>query len=41
MLDIVNATHKASPNDIKFRQTLTAIIEEFFEQNNVSCPEKR
>ena len=34
MLDIVNATHKASPNDIKFRQTLTAIIEEFFEQNN-------
>jgi len=33
-LDITNAKHKASPNDIKFRQTLVAIIEEFFEKNN-------
>ncbi len=33
-IDIVNATNKPSPNDAKFRQTLMAIIEEFFEQNN-------
>ena len=34
VLDITNAKHKNSPNDIKFRQTLVAIIEEFFEKNN-------
>ena len=33
-LDIINAGHKPSPNDPKFRQTLIAIIEEFFEKNN-------
>ena len=33
-LGIVNASHKPSPGDAKFRLTLMAIIEEFFEQNN-------
>ena len=33
-LNIINATHRSSPNDSKFRLTLLAIIEEFFEQNN-------
>ena len=34
VLNIINATHRPSPNDAKFRLTLLAIIEEFFEQNN-------
>ena len=33
-LDIINVWHKPSPGDPKFRQTLMAIIEEFFRQNN-------
>ena len=33
-LDIINATHRPSPSDPKFRLTLLAIIVEFFEQNN-------
>ena len=33
-LDITNAVCKSSPNDPKFRKTLIAIIEEFFDKNN-------
>lgn len=33
-LDIINVWHQPSPGDPKFRQTLTAIVEEFFRQNN-------
>ena len=33
-LDIINIWGKTSPGDAKFRQTLMAIIEEFFRQNN-------
>lgn len=33
-LDIVNVWHRPSPGDPKFRQTLMAIVEEFFRQNN-------
>lgn len=33
-LDITNREHKRSPLDPKFKLTLIAIIEEFFEQNN-------
>jgi hypothetical protein len=33
-LDIVNASGKPSPSDSKFRDTLIAIIVEFFEVNN-------
>ena len=32
--DINNKNHKPSPNDRKLRDTILAIIEEFFEQNN-------
>ena len=32
-IDIVNRQHIASPVDLKLRQTITAIIEEFFEVN--------
>jgi hypothetical protein len=33
-LDITNREHKRSPLDPKFKLTLIAIIEEFFDQNN-------
>ena len=33
-LDIINVWHQPSPGDPKFRQTLMAIVEEFFRQNN-------
>lgn len=33
-LDIINVWNQPSPGDPKFRQTLTAIVEEFFRQNN-------
>ena len=33
-LDITNREHKRSPLDTKFRMTLIAIVEEFFERNN-------
>lgn len=33
-LDITNREHKRSPLDPKFRLTLIAIVEEFFEKNN-------
>ena len=33
-LDITNREHKRSPLDPKFRLTLIAIVEEFFERNN-------
>ena len=33
-LDIVNVWHQPSPGDPKFRQTLMAIVEEFFSQND-------
>jgi hypothetical protein len=33
-LDITNREHKRSPLDPKFRMTLIAIVEEFFERNN-------
>ncbi len=33
-LDIINVWHRPSPGDSKFRQTLMAIVEEFFRQNN-------
>jgi len=32
-IDIVNRQHVISPVDVKLRQTITAIIEEFFEAN--------
>lgn len=31
--DLSNRSHKASPNDVKVRETIIAIIEEFFIQN--------
>ena len=34
VLDIINVWHQTSPGDPKFRQTLMAIVEEFFRQNN-------
>lgn len=33
-LDIINVWHQPSPGDQKFKQTLMAIVEEFFTQNN-------
>lgn len=33
-LDIINIWHVVSPNDPKFRETLIAIVEEFFRENN-------
>ena len=33
-LIIVNVNHKKSPNDLKVRDTIISIIDEFFEQNN-------
>ncbi|MBP5339353.1 MAG: hypothetical protein J6Z14_08665 [Prevotella sp.] len=33
-LDIINVWHQPSPGDPKFRDTLMAIVEEFFRQNN-------
>lgn len=33
-LDITNREHKRSPLDPKFRMTLIAIVEEFFDRNN-------
>lgn len=33
-LDIVNVWHQPSPGDPKFQQTLMAIVEEFFSQND-------
>jgi hypothetical protein len=33
-LIIVNVNHKKSPNDMKVRDTIISIIDEFFEQNN-------
>jgi len=34
VLDIINVWHKPSPGDPKFKQTLMAIVEDFFRQNN-------
>lgn len=34
VLDIINIWNNTSPGDVKFRQTLMAIVEEFFRQNN-------
>lgn len=34
VLDIINVWHLPSPGDSKFKQTLMAIVEEFFRQNN-------
>lgn len=31
--DLSNRSHRASPNDVKVRETITCIIEEFFHQN--------
>ena len=36
-LVIVNVNHKKSPNDIKLRDTILTIIDEFFEVNNTTC----
>ncbi len=35
-LVIVNVNHKKSPNDIKLRDTILTIIDEFFEVNNTT-----
>ena len=33
-LIIVNVNHKKSPNDLKVRDTIVSIIDEFFDKNN-------
>lgn len=35
-LVIVNVNHRKSPNDIKLRDTIIAVIDEFFEKNNAT-----
>ena len=35
-LVIVNVNHQKSPNDVKVRDTIIAVIDEFFEQNNTT-----
>ena len=34
VLDIINVWNQPSPSDMKFQQTLIAIVEEFFRKNN-------